>query len=62
MKVHASPERGKVHVSCDPGVRLFLLFDALAESVATAPDEEVFEDADVDTEAVRAGLLAAVRP
>lgn len=64
MKVHARPEAGKVLVSCDPGVRLSLLFDALAESVAAATDEELIDDGDVDADAaaaVRACLLAATR-
>lgn len=62
MKVQARPSRGKVVLASDAGVRLFNLCNALAESVAEAPDEELAEEPGCDPERVRALLLAACEP
>lgn len=59
MKVQARPARGKVVLACDAGERLYNLYNALAESIAEAPDEELAEEATGDPERVRALLLAS---
>lgn len=46
-------------LACDAGERLYNLYNALAESIAEAPDEELAEEATGDPERVRALLLAS---